>query len=254
MAEYKSANNDYSEYEKNIETMLANENLDFLKNWKITSIFGVSKEFGMMYLTSIKEEFPDFIDDVMNGKYDDFFSLFHSIGQPDLFFSEIINRNMNANTARYIYHALLIRKYINRRLSNTKLQIVEIGGGYGGLCFWLSKLIPECIHSYEIVDLEIVSRLQNRCLDKWGINCSYLNDPLQWKKSEYPVFCISNYGYSEFNKTYQDLYKETILNKTTGGFMVWNNWTGIYKFTENEIKIEKERPSFPGICNTFLYF
>jgi hypothetical protein len=153
-----------------------------------------------------------------------------------------------------MYHALLIQKYIYEKYKNTPIDIIEIGGGYGGLCFWLTKLAPECIQVYEICDLEVVNRLQKRCLDQWLVPCSFFNNPWEWKKADYPTFCISNYGFSEFNSSFQDLYTETILRKVEAGFMIWNNWTGIYKFTENYMKKENERPSFPDAYNLFLYF
>jgi len=256
MSDYKSAENNYSTYEYNIENMLRkpNDQIDFLRDPDIMYIFGVSVDFGIKYVKSIIEDFPEFATEIKNGKYDDLFSLFYSIGNPEFFYSESLAKIINPNTLRYIYHSLVIRRYMKEKFPNTKLQVVEIGGGYGGLCFWLTKLAPECIERYEICDLEVPNRLQKRCLDHWSVPFSFFSDPLQWKKAECPTFCISNYGFSEFNKKYQDLYTEAILRKVEGGFMIWNNWTGIYKFTENPMKKEDERPSFTGCYNLFLYF
>jgi hypothetical protein len=256
MTEYKSANNNYSPFEHTIEKMLERQTdeFDFLSNSTTLSIFGVDNDWGETYIHFLLNEFPEFVKNVQDGMYTSLFDLFHSIGSPKLFYSDIMNGFTNANTIRYIYHALLIKKYMKEKFPSTKLQVVEIGGGYGGLCFWLSVVAPECIQTYEICDLKIVGCLQKRCLDKWNIACSYFNSPSEWKKSEYPTFVISNYAYSEFNSFYQDLYKDTILKNAEAGFMIWNNWTGIYKFTELPLTIEKERPSFAQNLNLFLYF
>ncbi len=252
---YKAANNDYSLYEKNILHVLSKEveEFDFFRYMDITGVFGVSDEFGEMYCKSLEEEFPEEVQKIRNGFYDKFLSEFHSIGKPNFFYSPILGRHINANTTRYLYHAFLIKKYIESKFSGQVLHIVEIGGGYGGLCFWLSKLIPSSIKKYEIFDLNVVLQLQKRCLTKWGVECSYSENPFSWTKTD-TTFVISNYGYAEFNELFQNIYRQTITSKADGGFMIWNNWTGMFKFTENPMVAENERPPFPGCHNLFLYF
>lgn len=252
---YKAADNDYSAYANHILDMLKKpvEQFDFLQNMNITGVFGVSDEFGHLYCKCLQEEFPDEVKKIRQGVYDSLFREFHSIGKPSTFYSDILACQINANTTRYIYHALLIKKYMETKFPDKKLQVIEIGGGYGGLCYWLSKLAPNFIKTYEICDLQAVIQLQKRCLEKWNVSCSYIDNPFSWKKTD-TCFLISNYGFSEFNEMFQHVYTQSIISKCEGGFMIWNNWTGVTKFTENTLLSEDERPAFPNAYNKFLYF
>lgn len=252
---YQAANNDYTIYVNHILKILQKpvEEFDFLRNLDTYGIFGVSPEFGMDYCKCIQEEFPEEVNCIREGKYDSLFKEFESIGSPVFFYSKILGRHINANTTRYLYHTFLIKRYMEEKFPGKPLHVLEIGGGYGGLCFWLSKLAPNSIKIYEICDLNAAIQLQKVCLQKWNIPCSFLDNPFAWKKQD-TTFVISNYGFAEFNEIFQTIYTQTILSNCEGGFMVWNNSTGILKFTENPMKIEKERPSFPNVSNHFLYF
>jgi hypothetical protein len=252
---YTAANNNYELYVKSILEILEKpvETMNLFQNQNITGVFGVSDEFGAMYCKCLQDEFPDEVKKIRDGVYNPLFTEFHSIGKPTLFYSDILGQSINANTIRYIYHALLIKKYMEQKFPGKALQVVEIGGGYGGLCFWLSKLAPTSIKKYEIFDLDAVTKLQKRCLEKWNVACSYSDNPFTWTKTD-TTFVISNYGFSEFNELFQRVYTQTVTSKSEGGFMIWNNWTGVCKFTENKIAMENERPAFPGCHNLFLYF
>jgi hypothetical protein len=252
---YQPLNYDYTVYTNHILNILKKpvEQLDFLSNLNTFGIFGVSSEFGMDYCRCIQEEFPEEVRKIHEGVYDTHLAQFQSIGTPQFFFSTILDRYMTGNTTRYIYHALIIKKYMEEKFSGKPLQVLEIGGGYGGLCFWLSKLAPQSIKTYEICDLNAAVQLQTLCLGKWNVPCSFLENPFAWKKHD-TTFVISNYGFAEFNDMFQKVYTQTILSQCDGGFMVWNNPTGLFKFTENLVKIEKERPVFPPHNNMFLYF
>jgi len=82
-------------------------------------------------------------------------------------------------TLRYIYHGLLIIKYIKD--NDIKfLSFVEIGGGYGGLALITSNLCTFFgieYNKYYILDLKNVSNFQNKYLELNGmkkhstINC-----------------------------------------------------------------------------------
>ena len=176
---------------------------------------------------------------------------FIKVGHGEVFYSPEFDRFMTGNTSRYIYHALVIIKYIQSKFPDKNIDIVEIGGGYGGLCYWIKKLYKN-IGEYSIIDLNLALELQKRCLDKLNITFSSVSVSSGISKKDNPLFCISNYGYSSFNQKYQDHYKNKVINNCDAGFMVWNNWSGIYNFTDLPMKIEPERPCF---CpNKFVYF
>jgi len=54
-----------------------------------------------------------------------------------------------------------MREIIDRQGVVEPLRIVEIGGGYGGTCYWLRKLMGTRIARYAIVDLPEVSLVQS---------------------------------------------------------------------------------------------
>ena len=253
--EYKPANNSYSNYEKHIhnETKKNISEMNFMKNIDIMGVFGVDNNWGHEYSNLIQKEFPDFVTIVKKGLLDNKLQLFNSLGSPNLYYCSVFERNISANCARYIYHALIIQTYIYKKYEDTSIDIVEIGGGYGGLAYWLNVLNKN-INKYSICDLDVITHFQKKCLDYYEVKCDFITNPYSFLKSDKPLFCISNYGFSEFNNYFQEIYTEYITSKAESGFMIWNNWTGIFPFTNNTMIKEKERPEFPDIYNLFIYF
>ncbi|WP_218586105.1 MULTISPECIES: putative sugar O-methyltransferase [unclassified Pseudomonas] len=64
-------------------------------------------------------------------------------------------------TCSHLYTAQRIQEIINRQGIDEPLKIVEIGGGYGGTCYWLRKLLGDRIARYVIVDLPEVGLVQS---------------------------------------------------------------------------------------------
>jgi hypothetical protein len=135
------------------------------------------------------------------------------------------------------------------------VDIIEIGGGYGGLCFFihnLSKLFNIKIKSYTIFDLKEVSILQKRYVKLHGIdiNTYHIDDIWTLNSNSY---LISNYAFSEIPNELQKQYTERILNKYISyGFLIWN-FIPLYDFIENKkIIVENERPSEVS-TNKFVY-
>jgi putative sugar O-methyltransferase len=69
-------------------------------------------------------------------------------------------RFLTRETCSHLYTADRVRRAINRERISQPLRIVEIGGGYGGMCYWLCKLLGEQLESYVIVDLPEVGLVQ----------------------------------------------------------------------------------------------
>jgi len=156
---------------------------------------------------------------------------------------------------RYIYHSLLILNYMVKKNINN-VNIVEIGGGYGGLCFFVSKLafiFNINIVSYTIFDLPGICKLQEKYLKSLDINAKtcQLENKIDLQKES---FLISNYAFSEFDKKTQEEYTNKVLNPyTSNGFLAWNH-IELYNFIENKkITSETERP-ITGHYNKFVYF
>ncbi len=123
---------------------------------------------------------------------------------------------------RYILHSLLTLNYMkNNSLNN--INIVEIGGGYGGGCLFmykLSSLFDININSYTIFDLQEPMILQKKYLKLHNININTINIFDDFKLSS-NLFLISNYAFSE-NKIIEKEKEEEIPK--TGDFNYYVNF------------------------------
>jgi len=250
---YEALNHSYDAYEHAIHHILQNRQYDFLqdKNNHICAIFGVDVSLGMLYCAQIAKDFPHYANAITQGDYREQMEKFVALGEQETFFSEDLQTTMTANMARYIYHALVIHVYILKKFDTTPIDVFEIGGGYGGLCYWLQVFCPT-VSTYTVLDLPAPCELQQHCSAYLGVSCVSISHVEYYTKTSNPLFVISNYGYAELNTHYQTLYKETILKDADAGFMIWNNWTGIFPFTDLPLHIENERPEY---CqNKFIYF
>ena len=210
----------------------------------------VSNEIGLEYLEIIKDKFKEFYK---NFKYKliELCNKNDKIGDPvkyDFTNNDFIN--CSSTNLRYILHSLIIIDYIKEcKLNN--LDIIEIGGGYGGLCYFLyniAELYNININSYSIFDLEKVNNLSsiylNHQLNNKKINTYTLNDNYKDGLKE-NSFLISNYAYSEISQKYQDEYTDKIINPYISyGFLTWNtDYNRINNIIKNkQIMREKEYP------------
>jgi putative sugar O-methyltransferase len=137
--------------------------------------------------------------------------------------SEIFNYDffgdMSPSTIRYIKNSLDIFDYF--RGKNIK-NIVEIGGGYGGLCKTLSVLFD--FDNYVIIDLPEVNKLSNKYLNKF----KELKDKItqisfdEIECIENIDLVISNYAFSECSRNIQEKYYNNIILNTKYFYVTYN--------------------------------
>lgn len=156
---------------------------------------------------------------------------------------------------RYIFHACLILQHMKKN-NMIVADVIEIGGGYGGLCLFVHKLSPLFnikICSYTIFDLPEPMMLQKRYLElhEIYINTFNVNDNFTLNDN---CFLISNYAFSEIRMDLQKLYTERVINPyTTHGFLTWNA-IDVYDFAKNKIiQKEKEYPLTHQL-NYYVYY
>jgi len=145
---------------------------------------------------------------------------------------------------RYLFQALLILKYV-QECKLESIDIVEIGGGYGGLCLFLhcmADLFDVDIRSYTIFDLEVATKLQRKYMDIMGIeiNATTLD---QYYRLQPNSFLVSNYAFSELPEDVRDKYTQQVLNPyVSHGFLAWN-FRIVYDFiADKDISSVRERP------------
>ena len=205
----------------------------------------VSHEEGKKYLEYIISKFNLTYEEIFT-----FCSKNDSIGNPIKFVFPF--GQASPTSLRYILHSLLILEHIqNLQLKN--LDIIELGGGYGGLCLCMFHFAPKfnVTFEYTIIDLKYAGELQCKYLDAHTIpvNCIEPHgESLEGKN----YFLISNYCFAEIDTQSQRKYIELLFPKVTHGFITWNEFLDPYDFGF-ECKIIEEFPQ-TGVKNKYIYF
>ena len=112
----------------------------------------VTTDYGNKYLDLILDEFPQIDFSILHK-----FCIINDLYGKPIKYNFIKNNhkiNCSPTSLRYIYHALIILKYL--KTTNCK-NIVEVGCGYGGLCLainYFMNIFDIEITNYHIIDLE----------------------------------------------------------------------------------------------------
>ena len=235
----------YTDYENYISSIINQEleSMEFKRNYHYTGILeNLTYDLGKQYLDVIIEKYDEFFQMNKTLLYE-LCCLNDSIGKPFKYpFLKLNNIHCSAYNFRYILHSLMILYYF-KELNLSEVDIIEIGGGYGGLCFYLcnlSKCFNIKINSYSIFDLEIVSKLQKKVLDKLLIGeCVNFMTLGYYEESKLKAnsFLISNYAYDEIGSSFKTQYKEKIIYKyCQNGFLTYN-----MVFAENDDLLERAK-------------
>jgi putative sugar O-methyltransferase len=155
-----------------------------------------------------------------------------SIGTPDTFSYPEIGK-ISPTTIRYIKNvfemATLLKDYPISR-------VVEVGGGYGGLCKTLSVVCD--FDEYILVDLPEAVKVQEKYISNFPEltkKCKFIScDELEEVK-DIDLF-ISNYALSECDYDTQVNYYDKLINNSEFAYIIYNlvNFNDFYynKFTE----------------------
>jgi len=223
----------YNGYIEICKRAVANER-DFIRFRHKTAyhnvVEGAPRYLGQEYMDYIIVNYPYLLS------YLDVFATNDNIGRPTLYNYNGIQRPISSVTSRYIKILGDLVKYF---APIEELDIVEIGAGFGGQC----KIIHDYVtpRSYTIIDLPEALQLAEKYLSRFGIHKVEFRSPMDVSDEEYSL-CISNYGFSEFDREYQDLYAEKVIKNSDKGYMICN-FFGEYSvkdriggFTKEEIK------------------
>lgn len=206
------------------------------------------RDVGLGFMGSIKNEFCLTPAEIMR-----FTVLNDSVGKPEVADYGVIPP-CSPTSLRYVYHAHLFLKHL-QSLGITNPNIVEIGGGYGGMCLAIHTYAEKfgvTPRQYSIIDLETPGKLQRRVLDVYGysgVKC--LNAENFGAEIEEDSVLISTYAFSEIEPELQKRYVDVLFPKIIHGFIVWNN-IPVYSMGKT-IHVEHERP-MTGPLNRFVYF
>lgn len=199
-----------------------------IKDWKrlpdvVTMLEHVSFEYADIYLQNLLNEGvnPQIIRTIC--------AINDEFGNADIrtFRNDIY---VSPSSIRYFRHAYDICNLIKSK-NLKEVNIIEIGGGYGGLCVILNNLssvMGITINKYIIYDLDEAQKLQHYYLSNF-INI----DNIRWKSCDNfgstlilndleRNILVSNYCLSEIPDEYKIKYLNNILPKVHGGYLAWN--------------------------------
>ena len=230
----------------------------------------VSIKHGTEYLELIFKEFPS----INTAKIVNYCKLNDKYGDPNKYEINVNDFSIvcSPTSLRYIYHSLLILKYIE---TTDCKNIVEVGCGYGGLCLAINYFIDEFqvdIDTYNIVDITEPINLIQKYLGLHKENMTTkmeYHDSLTYGKNikQENLFFISNYCYTEISCEYNSNYTDNLITNVDNGFIVWQNGgnKGSYPVKDarnilkkNIVEVEEERPQtdagYDIYKNYFVYF
>ena len=198
---------------------------------------------GREYLDFIVKEYPDLIP------YFDAFRENDLLGNPITYSYEEYGF-FSPTTLRYIKTLGDLKAKFG---DLSRLRIVEIGGGYGGLCKVISVL---GFAHYTLIDLPEAISLSRKYLEMNGVsNVDFYNSTDSSFDGPYDLV-ISNYAFSEIDKNEQRKYIQSIFGSTPNGYLTMNfisDSFNLQSLSMEEIiaillrmkkngKVEKERP------------
>ena len=217
--EYKKwVDNEYTSWEKSLLEIINNKSdfLSFKSNDWVKRMIGTSSLEGL------------FISEDQNLPWSEIEKI-DQIGNPPE--TEVILNSYRVSTItlRYVYYANRILELIK---DYQRIRIVEIGGGYGGMCAILNCLAKNKkikIDEYAIYDLNGVQEFQNYYLSQVkltsdiGINLVNFLDSkdLDAFNGNYD-YLISFYALGEFDDTTKYAYINKVISKVKNGFILWN--------------------------------
>jgi hypothetical protein len=185
----------------------------------------------------------------------EFCTLNDSVGGPELCeFSQGVTTS--CGSLRYVGHAILILNHFSK-FSN-KIDVVEIGGGYGGLAaavyFFAPKLNMK-VNSYTIIDLPSPLKLQAKYLEKLGVTGVEFSDAFLYGRDlRDNLFLISNYAFSELSESMRKSYEAILFPKVRHGYIIWN-YIPVYNFGfEYEEISEKDVTGAPNETSSHVKF
>ena len=172
----------------------------------------VSTQQGRYYFSMIEQMTDSLYENLESFKEND------NYGQPTLSNFTGIG-NISPTTLRYIKNTFEIDSLVK---GDTVSRIVEVGGGYGGLCKTLSVVCD--FDEYVLIDLPEVVKLQDRYLSNFPDlykKCVFVPCTEIKEIQDVDLF-ISNYALSECADEIQEMYFKKLISNSKFAYIVYN--------------------------------
>lgn len=159
-----------------------------------------------------------------------------ALGQPILLPS-LLGLVCAPTNLRYAWQACTLADHI-RALELEAADVLELGGGYGGLALYLYRLFPEILWSHSIVDLPEAGDIQYVFCRQFAVPVQVVDGPdaialrqaVNGTKRARRVF-VSCYGFGEFPPAWRLWYADRLARHCPHGFVLWN-WTAPYAISD----------------------
>ena len=120
-------------------------------------------------------------------------------------------------TIRYVK---ILADMRHRFKSFNDMDIIEIGGGYGGQCAIMAHF--EKFKSYTLIDLPCVLGLARKFVDELGVSNVHTIGVDELDQLETYDLIVSNYAFSEIDAQHQLVYLEKVIKNIPRGYMTMN--------------------------------
>jgi len=169
----------------------------------------VDREFGMQYLNVIKRygnSNPDLINFLKMDFCKPFRYTYGGLGR------------VSPSNLRYGKVALDLRALFG---SLDNFRVSEIGIGYGGQLHALSMLSK--LSTYSFYDLPQVTQLASQYLSRQAPNLNFYKSGNFMDQSSELDLVISNYAFSELDRTLQEIYMKNVVSRSKRGYFIYND-------------------------------
>ena len=186
---------------------------DFFKGFKSHPAYRhvlehVSFEEGQQYLDEIEIDYKDKLDEI---KENDAYGTPITCSYAGIGF-------ISPTTLRYLKNT----SDIVNKFGTSFDSIVEIGGGYGGLCKVMSTFVE--FDQYLLLDLEECNMLSRKYLSHFDLpTMSYQAEEIVEVEDRFDLL-ISNYALSECNRETQMMYIEKFVKKSDKFYLMHNDF------------------------------
>ena len=191
----------------------ASQGSDFFRGFKSHPAYRhvlehVSYEEGKQYLDEIEIDYKDKLDEIKEND---------ALGTPVTCTYDGVG-TISPTTVRYLKNT----SDIVTKFGTSFNSIVEIGGGYGGLCKVLSSFVD--FEQYLLLDLEECNMLSRKYLSHFDLpTMSYQAEEIVEVEDRFDLL-ISNYALSECNRETQMMYIERFVKNSDKFYLMHNNF------------------------------
>jgi hypothetical protein len=214
----------YTHYIQHVKNIV---NLNNLTTFKSNAAYReilehCSQAFGNQYYDILRNEFGMTNDVILN-----FCQKNDAIGNPVKCTIGELSVPVSPASVLYMQHAALTLNHI-QELGLSRVNIVEVGCGYGGYLLaldYLSAMYDIHIESYTCIDLDVVCKLQMQYLSNFEVSFPvHFQDASEYGKSVKAdnLFFVSIYCFSEIDRIHQQGYLTHLIPKASHGLMIWN--------------------------------